>query len=196
MQSLNSPITPFTQSTLDRNFAFGFTNENMATPSMPNGMSSLADELGEADWDEDEETLEEGEEEASNHTNGVSNGLNGHAGNTQDTPGYSRSPASKRRWNRRRSTRSNISGLSNESEDIDESLVMSPELDQQIAEVERLSNQDFSQIDKSQNVFYRIEEELKDLGSQANIESHATRYVPPSPSFAVAWLTFLVFQTP
>ena len=143
--------------------------------SAVNGLGSLADELAEEEWDEDEEILEE-EEGESSLMNGMSNNLNGRAGNTGGSPSHSlRSPTSKRRRNRRRSTRSNLSAFSNESDDIDESQIISSELEQQIAEIERLSKQDFSS-DTSQDVFLRVESYLKDLGSQATMESHTTRY--------------------
>ncbi|MCJ1331602.1 hypothetical protein MMC10_008293 [Thelotrema lepadinum] len=176
MQSLNSPATPFTPSALDRHPEFGYPNENLNMGSAVNGLGSLADELAEEEWDEDEELLEEEEDDPSG-TNGMSNNLNGRAGNMGGSPNYSpRSPTSKRRRNRRRSTRSNLSGFSNESDDIDESQIISLELEQQIAEIKRLSKQDFSpQSDKSQDIFLRVESQLKDLGSQATMESHTTR---------------------
>lgn len=175
VQSLNSPTTPFTSSLLDRSEEF---SHEVNASIDANGLGSLADELAEEEWDEYGE-LGEDENELSSYTNGAgrnSNGLNGYAGNMQDTPLSSpRSPSTKRRRTRRRSTRSNVSGMSNES-DIDESEVMGAELERQIAEIECFSKQDFSpNADASPDVFRRVEEELKDLGSQASLESHTTR---------------------
>ena len=196
MQSLNSPTTPFTPSTYDRNTELGYPNENLNMGSAANGLGSLADELAEEEWDEDEEILEE-EDGDSGLTNGTSNNLNGRAGNTGGSPSHSlRSPTSKRRRNRRRSTRSNLSAFSNESDDIDESQIISSELEQQIAEIERLSKQDISQTDRSQDVFLRVESYLKDLGSQATMESHTTRYVPVSLPLCLTLLIPTVSQIP
>ena len=177
MQSLYSPATPFTPG-LDRSAELTLANEiNMGGAT--NGLGSLADELAEEEWDEDAEAFEDRPYTPS-YTNGsrrASNGLNGHAGNMsphtlRDSPG---SPTSKRRRNRRTSTRSNLSAFSNDS-DIDESEIISSELEAQIAEIERLAKQDFTS-QGSRELFLRVEKEFRELGSQAQLESHTTRYV-------------------
>ena len=177
MQSQYSPATPFTPFGLERSAELN-TND-FGTMGRANGLGSLADELGEEGWDEDDE-LQEDRPYTPTYTNGTrrtSSGLNGYAGNVsplapRDSP---ESPSSRRKRNRRRSTRSSLSSFSNES-DIEASEIITPKLEAQIAEVERFAKQDFSlQADSSKDMFRRVEKELQDLGSQAQLENHTTR---------------------
>ena len=192
MQSQHSPVTPFTPGAFDRNVELGIAEEINSTVGAASGLGSLADELAEEEWDEDGEYTEEETGSGAGQAIG-SNGLNGHAGNIRETPTPSpTTPTFKKRRSRRRSTRSSMSGFSNES-DIEESEIISPALEHQIAEIERFANQDFSsETDKSSEVFFRVEKELRDLGSQAQVENYTSRYAPsflsipttsPSPFF-------------
>ena len=161
------------------------------------GLGSLADELAE-DWDEDgygdEGVLEihAGKEQLSNghfgetlpprfeHENEV--GMIGLAVTTPDRiaeHNYITSPSEPRLPSRTKKKRATYDGFDDgEYSDLENFGGISASLDARMHAVEELSRQGLEAIDSERSgTIYRVADTLKDLNSQAGIESHATRCV-------------------
>ena len=199
IQSVHTPTTPRPQSSLDQSFDFGFSNEHNGAAEAENGLGSLADELAEA-WDEDDE--------ADEGTSGIQRIrdepiCNGHL-DGQETPEHDRpyqleigialSPPLEQRPNGSSSPPKSVSRPrrprkgsqcdgSNYGDDSDPENIfgISSSLECRISSIESLVRQSTeSNNDKTEDVIIRVAKVLKDLGSQAGLESGVTRFIHSS----------------
>ena len=190
-QSLHSPVTPHASSGLDRSGEFGLAGGTISEGTATNGLESLAAELAEEDWEEEEydDGLVEGEDSCPTAGPDESQDseklqFNGTRRVPLDKTTNGTSPPNSRKSRHRKA----LSGTSDLSEvtDIDESEVMSPQLESHISTIETLYKQDLHE-GKYADTFNRIKAELRDLGSQASVESHTTRCVPQHSTYYASY---------
>lgn len=179
-----SPVTP-RSSHGDREFG---ADVNGFGSGGGGGLGSLADELGEEEWDEEGEEYDgggdsldftpgegaaakEGPAHARKESQSVETDPSSHASATL-------SPVSARngkRRHRRDNSRYDGSDYGDDS-DFELSDAISPGLEARMAAVEGLARRGLEENGSSTDgVVARVTEELKDLGSQAGVESGATR---------------------
>ena len=180
-QSTRSPTTPRPPSSSDRGNEHGFPGDLGGTENSVRGLGSLADELAQEEWDEYDEAdgasyLQD--EPSADHADAA----NPHPGATiARDPNPSPRPASVHDQNGpipndRDARASQISPSKSHP-------VIPDSLEEQISAVESLARLDGGHAPlESETCFARVVEQLKDLGSQAELESHATRFVVPDPA--------------
>ena len=191
LQSLCTPTSPRPPSSHDRTGDFSFSNDYGISASTGNGLGNLADELAEA-WDEGGE--EEGtaleqpagvDTQCNGHTQEISPpqidyyhdmGIVGLASATEKPilrKKANGSPAGRPRpWNRRKHT---------DNEELDklhlEETGLTPSMETRLTVIESLVRHGVTERGAEvDGVFSRVASALKDLSSQANVESHTTRY--------------------
>ena len=191
LQSLCTPTTPRPPSSHDRTGDFSFSNEYEFPAGAGNGLGSLADELAEA-WEEDGEEEEgvleqpaEVDTQCNGHTQEIFSpqtgyhhdmGIVGLAISSEKRVLRKKpngSPAGRPRpWNRRKHT---------DNEDLDSSHIgetgLTPSMETMLTVIESLVRHGVAEKGgEFDGVFSRVSSALKDLSSQANVESHITRY--------------------
>lgn len=193
---MRSPTTPRPPSSHDRPGDYSFANEFGAVTASGNGLGSLADELAE-DWDEygeGEESLgelqalnEEKEEEEPEkvalpgqdyqHDMGFMGSAMAPALHNKDSIAALPLVLEKVIPSRHRSKPSGYNGSEyDENFDLDEAGGITPSLEVRMATIESLARQGLEHSGSdADGVFKRVGDSLKDLSSQANVESHATR---------------------
>ena len=167
VHSLNSPITPFRPgSALDRIGDYGFGAED----ALPEGLDNLAAELAEEDWDEEDNIVEgdsflaeETEYSTQDGIEGMPNGMKLSKYTNGKTYTQSERPTT------------NVIGT--EDDDIEESKVISHDLEDQMKLVEGLCKPEPHKSAKGQDVLQRVEGQLRDLGSQAKLEEQVSKLV-------------------
>ena len=185
MQSVGSPRTPRPGSAMDRGQELGLIGELRDGAAAGNGLGSLADELAEEEWYEDGE----GEEEFG----GLMQGQTGVAKeNTEprrnaghSMPAATLSPAkisgNGSAWPIKKSQRrhSDCDGSDyGDSDDLEEIQGISVGLESRMAAIESLARQGTGNWDlEGKDVFSDVTQQLRDLSSQANVETHIIRYV-------------------
>ena len=196
MQSVRSPTTPRPlSSALDRNGDFGFHDFGSSAGGVNNGLGSLADELSEEYWDEEEDMeaavagLQSQGAQAENapgsptaYHDGHNTGMDGFM-----SPARSRAPTNgsatlsplQATRSRHRAKPSDYDGSDyGDSSDLEEVDGISRTLEARIAAIEGLARQGtLSTGTDADKVVERVADYLKDLQSQANVENHTTRYV-------------------
>ncbi|MCJ1409219.1 hypothetical protein MMC19_003297 [Ptychographa xylographoides] len=189
--SLRTPTSPRPPSSHDRNGGFNFSNDFGGSGDARNGLGSLADELAEG-WDEDGE-VEDGSSMMLSEDRGYDGQVPTPASPQFDhstiglalsplheQPNGSLSPPKKSFRSRRLGKPSDYDGSDyGEGSDF-EGTRISPSLDTRMAVIESLARQGAASTEVEANgVFFRVADSLRELGSQASVESHATRYVWP-----------------
>lgn len=160
-----TPGTPRTASVFEvGEFGGGLNDLNI---NGNGNLGSLADELAEEDWDESEvEQTENPHEEAG----GPSLSQHEDALSPEFAPGK-----------KAKSTESHeYDGSDYGEDDLEEVAGISRTLEDRMAAIEALARQGAGSTDtKESGTISRVIEQLHGLSSQANIETHVTRYVPP-----------------
>ena len=174
IHSINSPITPFRPSSaLDRNGDYGFGTED----AVPEGLDNLAAELAEEDWDEEDNLVEGDDFLAEESEYSTQNGLNVML-NGIKPPEYTNGVTHMLK----EKPVTNVIGT--EDDDIEESKVISHDLEDQMKLVEKLCKPEPHKGAKDQDVLERVERQLRDLGSQAKLEEQASRLVTTEDSLS------------
>ena len=194
IQSFQSPITPRPTSS---HGDYGFSNDFGGVTNTDNGLGSLADELAEA-WDEDGE-VEEGV--SGNHMDGQDNTNNGHQENDHTQLDHRRDkevvtsssiqseyrngllslakPVSRQKSRRKTTARSYEGSDYGSDFDLEDSGDIPPSLEIRMSAVESLARQGLeSNGSEADYVCARVASSLRDLSSQAGVESGVTRYTP------------------
>lgn len=171
MQSIRSPVTPRPRSASDRGHELSFPGDLVGAENSVHGLGSLADELAQEEWDEYDEA--DGatcfrNEPSADHAN---------ASNLPYPP-YSVGPSP-----RPASVRDPTGPVSHGADayaghclpsKVD--IAIPNSLEEQISALESLARLDSGQRkSETKGDFGVLMEQLQDLGSQANLESQATR---------------------
>ncbi|MCJ1234937.1 hypothetical protein MMC14_002901 [Varicellaria rhodocarpa] len=216
IQSFQSPITPRPTSSDGRGGDYGFSVDFGGTTNPGNGLGSLADELAEA-WDEDGEVeegasgihMEEEEEEdthnrhqgmkhpQSNYLHDMENGLgvvipsttqSNHPNGLHDSP----RPVTRSKGRRKATARSYDGSDYGPDSDFEDLGDISPSLEIRMSAIESLARQGIGSYGSdADHVCDRVASALRDLSSQAGVESGATRLA----NAHIALTTHLTHQT-
>ena len=195
MQSLSTPTTPRPPSSHDRIGGFNFSSDFGGLTDAENGLGSLADELaeawyidddgeGEEDWSgiqaEDEELCTTELEETSSLLShdqdekdiiglAISLGL-------KEKPGSTQSPTKHGNWRKTQWKETGCNSSENSEHFDNEKTGMPASLETWMAVIHALAKQGAVLTGITTNgVFVRVTDSLKDLTTQAGIESHSTR---------------------
>lgn len=175
--SINTPSTPFRRSinSSDHN-ADEMMFSSGGPGALPNGLGNLADELGQA-WEEDEE---EGEEPDMNFQSAPEPE---HESPVQRRPESLMLPKPKPKHKRDLSVHTDYDGSEYGSESDMDSPGMPPGLVARMDMVESLARRGTEESGTERDgVVKRVVDELKELGSQSGVEGGASRYVWPLSS--------------
>ena len=195
IQSFQSPTTPRPTSSYERGGDYGFSNDFGSMINADNGLGSLADELAEA-WDEDGE-IEEGalgihmDEEQTTHGNQETEYTrldnlhdaesSTHSKQSNGSLGLAK-PVSRQKSRRKTTARSYNGSDYNSDSELEDPGGIPPSLEMRMSAIETLARQGLeSNSSDADHVCARVASSLRDLSSQAGVESGATRYSPILP---------------
>ena len=205
LHSLRSPLTPRQRSLRESNGYFISPNDYSNAVEAGNGLGSLADELAEA-WDDEEEEEEmyevvpapQADSEGAMCNGGSQQDIHEQLDHRRDNDfGIPVNPIPKsgaigslspqrlppRSKHRRQDSHYDGSDYGDNSE-FEDTTGISPSLEARMATIESLARRGTENGGSdADNVIQRVADLLKELGSQSNVETGASRYtLPHSPS--------------